>query len=241
MSARLGALVRDLPPLHTAEKPVSFDPVQMTFLQKLVREQTLKDGITVKKDEFFQAILYVDWFTEIVAARPTLLGDIAVMVEELERIEDVLDPDLEMLVRYSGLYAQKDLKGDAMFRPAALEQLARRHERANTAPATGSPDVDLFHRAAGRFVAEMCARPEVAACLARVAGRADLRAVIALDAMVGALGGELGEPARAALGAGEIVPAAIELCRDLVRASAGWSLRAHVERLHARLVQGRAT
>jgi hypothetical protein len=225
---RLAALVRDLPPLFTGEKPVSFDPVQMTFLQKLCRESTLKEGVTVKKEDFFQAIVYVDWFTEIVAARPALLGDIAVMVEELERIDEYLDPDLEMLVRYSGLYAVKDLRGEALFKPASVEQIARRHERANTRPTPDTSEVDLFHVALGRFVSDMASRPGLGPCLARVTGRADLRAVIAMDALLGA-----GLDAPEELAAGEIVPAAVALLGALVATSESWSLRAHVDRLHA--------
>jgi hypothetical protein len=240
-AARIGAFLRDLPPLFTGEKPVSFDPVQTTFLQKLVRESTLKGAITVAKEDFFRAILYLDWFAEIVAARPAILTDIAVVVEELERMEEYLDPDLTLVVRYSGVYAVKDLRGVELVGRASLEQLARRHERANTRPAARGPaEVDLFHLAVGRFVAEMCAHPELAPALARCEGRADLRALVAMGCLLDALApGEVGPAVRAALAAGDLLAATGALLGDLVRSSRGFSLAAHVARLHAALV-GRA-
>ena len=236
-AARIGAFLRDVPPLFTAEKPVSFDPVQMTFLQKLVRESALKSAIAVKKDDFFRAILYLDWFAEIVAARPAILGDVAVVVEELERMEEYLDPDLTLVVRYSGVYATKDLRGAELVRPASLEQIGKRHERANTrASSAGERDVDLFYLAAGRFVAEMCDRPELAPSLARIEGRADLRAVVAIDCILGSLApAEIGDAARAALETGAILGAAGALLGDLVRAAPSFSLKSHVERLRAEL------
>ena len=127
----LAAFLEEVPPLHTAEKAVSFDPVQMMFLQKLCREATLAKGVSVRKEDFFRAIVYVDYFTEVVAGRPTLLSDVEVVVEELERMHEYLDPDLELLVRYSGIYAVKDLKGDKLLAEPSLRQIAQRHARSD--------------------------------------------------------------------------------------------------------------
>src|SRR4051812_20631878 len=133
MIQQLGRFLRDVPPLHETEKAVSFDPVQTTFLQKLVREATLQEGVTVDKKDFFAAIACLDYFTEVIAARSTILHDIAVVVEELDKMADYLDPDLELLVRYIAVYITKDLKGDQLFKKGSLEAIARRHERSNAA------------------------------------------------------------------------------------------------------------
>ena len=229
---QVGAFLRDVPALHATEKAVSFDPVQTTFLQKLVREATLTEGVTVKKEDFFAAIACLDYFTEVIAARATILEDFAVVVDELDRMADYLDPDLELLVRYLGLYIVKDLKGDALFKKGSVEAITRRHERGNAAPAAGPAEVDLFHLACGQLVCDQARRPETAALLAGVRGRNDLRAALLIDAILAALPGE---PVPAALGEGRLVPALLELLAALAREAPGWSLRAHVEQLKARL------
>jgi hypothetical protein len=222
----IGAFVRDLPPLHETEKPVSFDPVQTTFLQKLVRDATLKEGVTVDKEEFFKAVVCVDYFTEVIAARPTLLGDIAVVVEELDKMADYLDPDLELLVRYIGVYIGKDLKGEALFKKGSQEAIARRHERTNATPVPGG-EVDLFHEAVGNFVLDQIRNEKLRAWLPHIKGRNDLRALFLLDAMATAMPNEVLPPLD------PLLPAVMDFLSRLTKV--GWSLREHVERLKARL------
>jgi hypothetical protein len=228
----VGRFLRDLPPLHGTEKPVSFDPVQATFLQKLVREATLQEGVTVKKEEFFAAIACLDYFTEVIAARNTVLGDIAVVVEELDKMADYLDPDLELLTRYLGVYIEKDLKGEQLFKPGSLQAIERRHERGNARAAAASGELDLYHLAVGRFVCDQARHPEVKQVLGRLDGRNDLRAALLCDAVLTALPET---PAPAALSEGKALPALTELLRALTREAPHWSLREHVERLKARL------
>ncbi len=230
--AQVGRFLRDVPPLHETEKPVSFDPVQTTLLQKLVREATLQEGIAVKKEEFFAAIVCLDYFTEVVAARPTILHDIAVLVEELDKMADYLDPDLELVVRYVGVYVGRDLKGEQLFKAGSVSAIERRHERTNTPPAAGAPTTDLFHVAVGRMVCDLARRAEVRAYLSRVSGRNDLRAALLVDAILTALPEA---PVPAALTEGRIVPTLLELLAALHRASASWSLREHVDKIKARL------
>ncbi|MBI3267537.1 MAG: hypothetical protein HYZ53_00835 [Planctomycetes bacterium] len=242
LPARIGAFLRDVPPLFTTEKPVSFDPVQTTFLQKLVRESALKANVTIRKEDFFKGIVYLDYFAEVVAGRAAIFEDVAVLVEELEKLHDYLDVDLELVVRYSGLYLIKDLKGEQHFRAGSLSQLVRRHERTNERPAAGAPgaagdgETDLFHRAVGSFLCDLVVRPETQACLASFQGRNDLRAALLADAVLAALSPAEADPeAVAALAAGDVVKACTGLLAALVRASAGWSLKTYVERLHARM------
>ncbi len=227
----LSRFLRDVPPLHETEKPVSFDPVQTTVLQKLVREATLQEGIAVKKEEFFAAIICLDYFTEVVAARGTILHDIAILVEELDKMADYLDPDLELCVRYIGVYIVKDLKGDELFKKGSLEAMARRHERSNAAGAGGG-EVDLFDRAVGEMVADLAQQADMRAILETINGRNDLRAALLIDAILTALPDE---PVPEALGQGQILPALTQLLRSLQRGAADWSLRAHVDKIKARL------
>jgi hypothetical protein len=228
--ASIGSFLRDVPPLHATEKPVSFDPVQTTFLQKLVREATLQEGVTVDKKDFFAAIAALDYFTEVIAARSTVLHDIAVVVEELDKMADYLDPDLELLVRYMGVYITKDLKGEQLFKKGSLEAIARRHEKTNAAPPASAGEVDLYYGAVGKFVCEQARRPEVREHLARVNGRNDLRAALLVDAIWCAM-----PEHKVHLAEGKILDALIDLLKALVAAAPSWSLREHVERLKARL------
>ena len=231
MSENLARLLRDLPALHETEKPVSFDPVQTTVLQKLVRAETLQEGVTVAKEDFFAAIVCLDYFTEVIAARTTVLHDVAIVVDELDKMADYLDPDLELLVRWLGVYIARDLKGEALFKEGSMAGITRRHDKGNAAAASGGAAADLYHAAVGRFVRDQTRRPEIHHFLDGVAGRNDLRAALLVDAILVATGA----PAPAALAQGAVLPALAELLAQLSREAPAWSLRAHVDRLKARL------
>jgi hypothetical protein len=237
---RVGAFLRDVPPVFTREMPVSFDPVQTTFLQKLVREGVLKANVTVEKRDFFKGIVYLDHFTGVIAGRDTLLEDVSVIVEELEKMHEYLDVDLELLVRYSGLYAKNELKGGKLFEKAAAAEIARRHEKTNArpvdAPAGDPTAVDLFHRAVARMVLDLVRTDEARAALPAIQGRNDLKAAIFADAILGALPpAEVPAEAVDRLAEGRVHDAAVLLAEALVRSSAGWSLRSHVDAIRARL------
>lgn len=226
--------LRDVEPLWTAEKPVSFDPVQTTFLQKLVRESALQGGVTIRKEDFFAGIVFADYFMEVIAARTTLIDDVKVLVEELEKIDPYLDTDLELLVRYTGIYIGKDLKGEGLFKPNPLSQIARRHEKTNTAVTAGGGPADLFDRAVARMLLDLTRTAPVQAYLPKVASRNDLRAAILADAVIAALPGGAPADALASLERGEIVPCVTSLLAALVAASKDWSLRSHVEHMARR-------
>jgi hypothetical protein len=239
-SARVGFFLREAAPLFTAEKPISFDPVQTTFLQKLIRESVLQEGVTIQKEDFFKGILFVDYFTEVVAGRQTLLEDVRVLVEELEKMDRFLDVNLELLVRYTGLFVQKDLKGEQLFRPSSLTQLGKRHEKTNRRvdwAVYSESGVDLFHGAAGRMVCDLVKRDEVRAYLGSFEGGSnDLKAALVVDSVLAALKGDPGEgPALSALAKGEVLRATTELFAVLWKTSRNWSLRGYVDEIKAKL------
>ncbi len=176
--------MRDVPALHSAEKRVTFDPVQMTFLQKLVRESALQGGITIRKEDFFKGLVYADAFTEIVAGRATLWEDLRVLVAELEKIHPYLDVDLNLLVRYTGIYIERDLRGSTFFKPASLNQLARKHAATNAAVAANGGAPDVFDRAVAHFTLDLVTREETRALLAAARGRGDARGALACDAIL---------------------------------------------------------
>lgn len=233
---RVARFVRDVEPLFAREMPVSFDPVQMTFLQKLVREATLKQGVNVEKADFFKAVVALDYFMDVVAARSTLLDDVKVIVEELEKMHELLDPDLELLIRYTGHFVNKDLKGAKHFK--ARDPIAKRHEKTN-ALAAGEATPDLFDRAVARMVCDLVVTEEARRLLGGFRGRNDLRAIVLVDAVLAVLPREaVGAPAGEALARGDVFAAACECLLALAASCATWSIREHVERRRARLAGG---
>jgi hypothetical protein len=237
-ASSVGRLMERLTPLHATEKPVSFDPLQMALLQKLVRESTLQAGVAVRKEDFFKAVVYLDYFTEVIAGRGALLEDVEVIVEELERMHEYLDPDLVLLVRYSGLHVAKELKGEAIRSPSSLRQIRLRHQRSDmevAAPAGGG-ELDLYHLALGRMVCSLVGTEAVRARLGGLRSRNALRAAILVDAVLAALpAAEVDETALESLRRGELLEAAVGLLAGLARACQGWSLREHVEEIRVRL------
>lgn len=237
LANRIGILLREVDPLFTKDKPISFDPVQMTVLQNLVRPAVLQAKVTVAKKDFFKAILFLDYFTEVVAGRGTVLDDIGVIVEELDNMADYLDPDLIVLVRYCGLFINSDLNGKRFFRKASIRNLRRRHDLTNAQITWPDSDaLDLFHNAVGRLVADQISDPRIRGALEALVGRNDLRAAILADAVLTALpADEVGDAALAALADGDVLTAAVALLEDLATSCAGWSLRDYVQALRARL------
>lgn len=230
-----GTLVRDVEPLFTEHKAISFDPVQMVLLQNLVRPRALQAHVTIAKEDFFRGIVYLDAFTEIIAGRATVLDDMGVIVEELERLDEYLDPDLELLVRYTGLFIRSDLGGARFFRPASVRQIRKRLERSDAAPVPGPAALDLFHLAVGRMVADLCSTEEVRGALSAVRGRNDLRIAVLADAIWASLpDDEVDDEARTALAEGRLLDAALALLQSLVASCERWSMRAYVDRIHAR-------
>lgn len=237
---RLGYFFREVKPLYVDEKPISFDPVQMSFLQAMVRQDVLQAGVTIAREDFFKGIVYLDYFTEVVAGRSTLLEDVGVIVEELEKMHEYLDVNLKLLVRYSGLFIIKDLKGMRFFRASSRKQMARRHQRTdrevNWPGGDPGAGLDLFHLALGRMTREMIRHDEVAAYLGSFQGSNDLRAAVLADSLLGVLPAEEVSPAALeALGAGDIIEANLELLSALVTSCEGWSLRTYVDRIKSRL------
>lgn len=226
--------MRDLPALWTDEKPVSFDPVQTTFLQKLVRAKALSASISVKKEDFFAAVAYLDTFAELVAGRPTLLDDVGVIVADLEARHPYLDPDLELLVRYSAVHVQKDLGGERFFRKATLREVGKRREVSDAKPVAGPEVIDLFHEAVGRRVADCFTTDVVRSALPALSSRNDLRLALVVDRVLGC-----GDPPDAettdAIARGAWVEAVLGALKPFVAMRGGESLAAYVEAAHARL------
>jgi len=240
LQGRVGYFFKEVQPLYTDEKPISFDPVQMSFLQGLVRQDVLQAGVTIAQQDFFKGIVYLDYFTQVISGRSTLLQDVNVIVQELEKMHEYLDVNLELLVRYSGLFIINDLKGQRFFRASSRKQMARRHERTNRAVnwPKGDPGagLDLFHLALGRMISEMICGDEVADCLSSFRGSNDLRATVVADSLLGVLGPEEVSPAAIeALAASDVQGANLELLSALVKSCEGWSLRKYVDQIKDRL------
>ena len=226
--------MRDLPPLWTDEKPVSFDPVQTTFLQKLVRAKALSASISVKKEDFFAAVVYLDAFAELVAGRPTLLDDVGVIVSDLEARHPYLDPDLELIVRYSAVHVQKDLGGERFFRKATLREVGKRRDVSDGRPVVGPVAVDLFHEAVGRRVADCFTAPVVRDALPGITSRNDLRLALVCDQVL-ACSGPPDALTTDAIARGAWSEAALAALQPFVALRGGESLAAYVEAAHARL------
>ena len=239
LAERIGCFIREIEPLFADEKPISFDPVQMTVLQKLVRPRALGARVTIRKEEFFKGVLYLDYFAEVIAGRPTVLEDVGVIVEELECLDEYLDPDLELLVRYSGLFIIKDLAGDRFFRKASLRQVKARHDRTNLKGSFNAKESpDLFYLATGRMVDDMVSNEKPREALMSFEGRNDLRAGLLCDAILSALApNEVTAEAMAVLASAQFPEAAMALLQCLVESCRGWSMKQYVDRIHARLGQ----
>jgi hypothetical protein len=238
LASHLGGLLRALPPLSTDEKAISFDPVQIFMLQRLVRPRLLAAGITIEKADYFKGVIFLDYFTEVIAGQTTILEDIGVLVEELEKLDDYLDVDLELVVRYAALYVLNELKGHRFFRKAMRKQVRKRHLTFDRFP-MGNRDADFFHEAVGKLVADMLHTEPVRTAARNCGSASDLRAALFCDAMLEILPPDTVPPeVSPLLRDEELDRTALVLLSTLVEEAEGWSLKAYVEAAQTRLQGG---
>ncbi len=101
---KVGYLLQHMDP--ESEKPyaINFDPVETLFLDKLVSEEVLNGEIVMDKNDFFRGIVFLDYLTTVVLDDYAILKDMHNIAVELENIQEDLDPDLELVVKYSGMF-----------------------------------------------------------------------------------------------------------------------------------------
>jgi hypothetical protein len=101
---KIGFCLNSLPNESNKKYAINFDPVETTYLDKLISEQTLNKRIIVDKKDFFKTIVFLDYFVNILSNETGLLDELYTLAKDLERKHEDLDPDLGLIVRYAGMY-----------------------------------------------------------------------------------------------------------------------------------------
>ncbi|MBT5021235.1 hypothetical protein HON01_00300, partial [Candidatus Woesearchaeota archaeon] len=82
---------------------INFDPLQMTFLHKMVSEDVLNEKIVVTKDDYFKSVVFIDYLTGVLLNSKSICKTFQKFEQRLEEKNEFLDPDLELIVKYSAV------------------------------------------------------------------------------------------------------------------------------------------
>ncbi len=129
---KVGYLLQNMEPESSKEYAINFDPVETLFLDNLVSEHTLNKRIIMDSEDFFRGIVFLDYLSNIVLNSTRIIDDLYEIAKDLERRDQDLDPDLGLVVRYSGMYYLYQ-SGREMARQRRLHGSRERYNQKNKA------------------------------------------------------------------------------------------------------------
>lgn len=110
ITTKIGMILQNSPDKYDIKSSISFDPVQNYFIRKIVSKPIIEKGIRTIKKDYFKTALYLDFFTKFIVNNTLILDEILRKKKELEEINPMLDPDLELCIRCCSLQYISDYR-----------------------------------------------------------------------------------------------------------------------------------
>ena len=101
---KIGYLLQNMEPESTKEYSINFDPIQVLYLEKLVSQNVVEKRLIMESRDFFKGIVFVDYYTNIIANNCEVIDELYQLAQELERRDANLDPDLNMVIHHIGMH-----------------------------------------------------------------------------------------------------------------------------------------
>lgn len=184
--ARIGYFLQHMPPESKKDYAINFDPVETLFLEKLVTQEVLDKRIIMKAEDFFRGIVFIDYFANIICDDYGVLDDLYKLAIDLEKRNKALDPDISMVVRYSGMYYLchfgKNLVKEGAEKTSS-QRYARRNKKCESEYAC-LRKVSPVYEALGRKVYELAKTDAIRQQLPKLNSLYDLKAAIFVDAIL---------------------------------------------------------
>jgi len=95
---------------NTLRDPITYDPVQINLLKKLIPEDTLSHRVKILTGDYLDGIDYLDFFIHYIVQDSSVMDDIKRKTEELERMDPFLDTNLEFCVRLCSLHYMSEYR-----------------------------------------------------------------------------------------------------------------------------------
>ena len=170
---------------------INFDPLQMTFLHKMVSEDVLNEKIVVTKDDYFKSVVFIDYLTGVLLNSNSICKTFQKFEQRLEEKNEFLDPDLELIVKYSAVNFATKL-GEKLVLKGSVDY--RSHKRRfNSKNESPSEEYTLFscvnplYEQLGMMVLGLIDDDQLKLASVDVTGRYELKSLIFTDAVIGFL------------------------------------------------------
>jgi hypothetical protein len=192
----LGAIVKNLMPLHDLEYKVVFNLHENTFFQKLVSKDVL-ERVRVKSADYFKALIFLDYFTRVINNNYSVCDNLENLSKALRDQERAKNEDkgekgisyltLETVVFETGLFAkEKRLElGKVDITKKEENEIKKRYLQEEKVD-LNSPDsrkLDPFYEAIGEMVSSQLSN-KIKPYLIGVESRADIGAMVFTDSVL---------------------------------------------------------
>jgi len=101
---KLGCLLQAAPEESNNQYRINFDPMQNTFLNKLVSGSVIGKKINIDAKDFFKGVIFLDYLTNVIFGDYAVIDEVYQLAKELEKVDKNLDPTLKLIVKYSGMH-----------------------------------------------------------------------------------------------------------------------------------------
>lgn len=94
----LSYLIEKLPNTSNKQYVLNFDPAENIVLNKFVSDDMLNKKFNVEENDFFKAVIAVDYYCDIMARSYSVVDSMYSFAKELEKSNPDLDPRMDSLV-----------------------------------------------------------------------------------------------------------------------------------------------
>ncbi|MCB9359273.1 hypothetical protein H6503_05040 [Candidatus Woesearchaeota archaeon] len=190
---RIAMIIENATSKHNVENAISYDPVQTAYLQKFAKQEILEKRLRTIKKDYFKAVVYADFFTSFIQNDNQILDTMRSRVQDLESIDEFLDPDLGLLVRVASLdymakytpLISRDRRKSAFTRANEEEQVSYSYMRR----------VNPIYEAAASLFYNQFSKEKIKEHLMYASGNMQLEALLFIDINLSLYGEQVNEKA----------------------------------------------
>ena len=110
----IGNILSKIPNVSNKEYRLNFDPAQEIIIRKLITPQMLEKRLIVEAQDFFKAMISVDYYCSTIARSYSLVDDLYAFAQELERKDRRLDPKIDQITKYIVTHSLREVQVDDM-------------------------------------------------------------------------------------------------------------------------------
>ena len=184
---RIGYLLKNSANLSNRDFSINFDPIECQILKKFVSEETMNKRIVLRAEDYFKGIIFIDYFTSVITKNSSFIDELYEIAKEYERINPLLDPDMDILTKYVGISYLSLMGKEYLMSRSSSDSSEKRFLKNNDSfddSYIGVKRLDPFYETLGQKIYSMLNSPEVIRNSSGFKGLNDLRALIFVDCLM---------------------------------------------------------